>query len=218
MELQARIVHHLRSITEPCTVVELAHALGILEPGDVVPERLRSTITGLVRHQQIKRIHNGDGVLRYAPMTLPATRIEPGPATPALAPAAAAHPAATTAAALPPTRHRYQTGVSERVLAAFEHSGVPVMRSALEHRIYPPLTSTQVLSALVALRKKGLVQRVGTTAAARWIRVDGSTADARVPTGTPSPVAAVPAYHLPLRIALLSLRSDIDKVLQALEA
>jgi len=66
MELQAKIVQHLRGITEPCNVVELAHALGILEPGDVVPERLRSTLTGLVRHQQIKRIHNGDGVLRYS--------------------------------------------------------------------------------------------------------------------------------------------------------
>lgn len=216
MELQGPILRHLHKTSEPCTVVELAHALGVLEPGDVVPDRLRSTLTGMVRHQQVKRVHSGDGVLRYSPMAA-AVRTEPSPAA-APAPAIVASPATAPTAPPVPTRHRYQTGVSERVLAAFEHSGVPVMRSSLERRIYPPLTSTQVLSALVALRKKGLVQRIGTTAAARWIRVDGSAAATRVPAGTPAPVAAVATYHLPLRIALLSLRSAIDKVLQALEA
>lgn len=203
MNLQASIITHLRGVDEPCTVQDIAHAIGMLEPGEGVPDALRSNLTTMVRNLQVKRHHNSDGVLRYslgqgfsaadaASLTKPVLLEQEAPAPPREQ----------------PTRHRYQTGVSESVLAAFEHSGVPVSRSCLEGRIYPPLTGTQVLSALIALRKKGLVERIGTTAAARWVRVDGK----------PAPVAAIPANHLAVRLALLQARLAIDAALQALEA
>lgn len=212
MNLQALIVQHLRSASEPCTIVELGHAVGVLEPGDTVPERLRSTLTGLVRHQQVKRLHNGDGVLRYSAMPGAPSLKADMPSVSTVTPPAPRNPApeVAPAATSQPTRHRYQTGVSERVLAAFEHSGVPLARSTLEGRIYPPLSKTQVLSALIALRNKGLVERVGTTAAARWVRLDGK----------PAPVAAAPsAVNLvAIHAALLHARLEIDAALQALEA
>jgi len=217
MNLQASIITHLRRIDEPCTVQDIAHAIGMLEPGEGVPDAVRSNLTAMVRNLQVKRHHNGDGVLRYslglgfpaaeaASLSKPAVK-EPEPSAPPHA---------------QPTRHRYQTGVSERVLAAFEHSGVPLARSTLERRIYPPLTATQVLSALVALRKKGLVQRVGTTAAARWVRVDAlnpaaaaarATAEQEAIKGLASDLGIAAAHS-----CLLRARLAIDAALQALEA
>lgn len=213
MELQALIVNHLRRITEPCNVVELAHALGILEPGDVVPERLRSTLTGLVRHQQIKRIHNGDGVLRYslvADSQAKTARIAPPPVStaPAATPAAEPDPASPPAAQrAQPQRPRYETGVSDRVLAVMVKGAPPVPRVEIERRIYPPLKTTQVLSALIALARKGLVVRVGNTAGARWMLKE----TAALPPGR---TANIDAAHA----ALLQARLAVDAALQALEA
>jgi hypothetical protein len=218
MELQAQIVNHLRRISEPCNVVELAHALRILEPGDVVPERLRSTLTGLVRHQQIKRIHNGDGVLRYSLVggLVPApARIAPVP-PPQLLPKAAPPMLEPVAAPRPP--HRYEKGVSARVLAAFVPGEGPIRRTTLESRITPPLTITQVVMALQALRIKGKVVRRGTTSTAMWSLADDVAATAPAPAAAstaPAPVSEKlgAAHH-----ALLQARLAIDAALQALEA
>lgn len=209
MDLQAAIVQHLRHITEPCNVVELAHALGILEPGDVVPDRLRATLTGLVRHQRIKRLHHGDGVLRYA-----LVMGNPAPAAPAArAPAAATQaPAASPGLALRkphPANHRYETGVSARVLAVLQDAAAPIRRTVIESRITPPLSSLQVTMALQALRKKGLVQRHGTTSSATWSLA--GAADAPAAPSAPPKLDTV-------RHALLQARLAVDAALQALEA
>lgn len=212
MNLQASIINHLRGIDEPCTVQDIAHAIGMLEPGEGVPDTVRSNLTAMVRNLQVKRHHNGDGVLRYSLglgfSATDAARLSK-PVVCVDAPESPAPPR------VQPTRHRYQTGVSERVLAAFEQSCVPFARSTLEGRIYPPLTSTQVLSALIALRKKGLVERVGTTAAARWVRVDGTPAPASAPTAA---ATAAPVNLFAVHTALLNARLSIDAALQALEA
>lgn len=210
MNVQASIMHHLRGLDEPCTVQDIAHAIGMLEPGDGVPDAVRSQLTIMVRNQQVKRHHNSDGVLRYS---LLAAEVRPTPA-----PAA---PPTTAPVRVQPPHHRYQTGVADRVLAAFERSGVPVPRSALEDRIYPPLTKTQVLTALIALRKKGLVERVGTTAAARWVKLDGPA-----PPATVGAAAQVDARNdfasdlsvIATRAHLLQARLAIEAALQALEA
>lgn len=212
MDLQAAIVQHLRHITEPCNVVELAHALGVLEPGDVVPDRLRATLTGLVRHQRIKRLHHGDGVLRYA-----LVMDNPAPAAPAArAPAAAATqaPAASPGLALRkphPANHRYETGVSARVLAVLHDAAAPIRRTVIESRITPPLTALQVTMALQALRKKGLVQRHGTTSSATWSLAGATDVAAEAAPSAPPKLDSV-------RHALLQARLAVDAALQALEA
>ena len=212
MDLQAAIVQHLRHITEPCNVVELAHALGILEPGDVVPDRLRATLTGLVRHQRVKRLHHGDGVLRYSLVAAdpaPATPIARPPAPPsAMAPAAAPAPAPRKPH---PANHRYETGVSARVLAVLQAASAPLRRTVIESRITPPLSSLQVTMALQALRKKGLVQRHGTTSSATWSLAGATDVAAQAAPSAPPKLDSV-------RHALLQARLAVDAALQALEA
>lgn len=213
MELSAGIIQHLRAISEPCNIIELAHALHVLEPGDVVPNRLRSTLTGLVRHGQVKRVHNGDGVLRYMPI---------GAATPPPAdPPALATPVTSMDPPLPPVspprrkERSYTTGISDRVLAALVPGAPPVRRTVIEYRLSPPLTTSQVTMALQALRIKGLVVRSGTTSNAGWQRVDGA-APAPAPTtasSTDTTARLGAAHH-----ALLQARLAIDAALQALEA
>ncbi len=147
MELQGPILRHLYNCNEPCTVVELAHALGMLEPGDVVPDRLRSTLTGMVRHQQVKRVHHGDGVLRYSPLTplagpkASAPTAMQQPAVGTFAPGTVVAP--KTAPNVARAAHRYETGVSARVLAALVPGAPPVRRTVIESRISPPLTTTR---------------------------------------------------------------------------
>lgn len=214
MELQAPIIRFLGGIDahDSCTIQDIAHGLGLLEPGDGVPDTVRSHLTIMVRNQQVKRHHSSDGVLRYS-LAAGGTKAAPA-ATPAGAPSPAAAPAVEPAPAAPPAapraqpqRHRYETGVSDRVLAVMVKGEPPVPRVMIERRIYPPLKTTQVLSALIALSRKGLVVRVGNTAGARWMLKE----TAALPPGR---TANIDAAHA----ALLQARLAIDAALQALEA
>lgn len=210
MELQAMIVQHLRGLSEPCNIQELAHGMRLLEPGDTVPERLRSTLTGMVRCQQVKRLHNGDGVLRYALAAMASaipTQAAPIAGRPVDTPAAStAVDALPSPRRLHPATHRYETGVSARVLAALNASEAPIRRTVIESRLYPPMSTSQVVMALQSLRLKGKVVRHGTTSNATW-SLAGTAID-----------SAPPAGHGPVRDALLQARHAIDVALLVLEA
>lgn len=190
MDMEGIILRHLQGLDEPCNVMELAHAIGVLEPGDVVPTGLRSTLAALVRREKVERVHSGDGVLRYAAMA-PSTppELQPDQATP---------------------RH-YELGVGDRVLAALVEGAPPVRRAVIESRTSPRLTTSQVVMALQVLRRKGIVRRHGSTANATWSRVPASQVIA--PAVTVSP-ARVSAAHQ----ALLDARAALDTALKALEA
>lgn len=198
MDLEASILRFLRSSDEPCTVVDIAHALGVLEPGDTVPDRLRNALTHLVRFQRVKRVHNGDGVLRYSALA-------PTSTTTVVPPLAA--DSKSRQAGRP---HRYQTGVSDRVLAAMVPGEEPVRRTEIEARISPPLTTTQVVMALQTLRLKGIVACIGNTAGAKWHRLDKAAPKK-------SATAPIVDTRAGCRAALLQVREAVDAALKALE-
>lgn len=229
MALDAQILIHLNHIVDPCTIQDIAHALGLLEPGDSVPERLRSTLTGLVRHQQIKRHHTSDGVLRYtarvkapAPSVKPlladvdaVPAVNPSP-SPGLEPTPVVKPLSVPPQKAPVpfegervAKAPYKMGVADSVLAAFIPGDRPVMRFQISRRLGTSFSVTQVNTALGTLKNKGLLVKTGTTSNAHWSLASDAGAPPPLESRSPSMTAA--------HAKLLQARAAIDAALRALE-
>lgn len=205
------VLKFLATVAVPVDVRQMADGLG----ADVTVAQLNPVLTGLVHHQQVKRLHSGDGILRYTlvgveskPAATPAPGHPPVAAKPAAAPVQSTPPAAAKA----PKPATVSLTFSKPLVLATLGGKAPKTMREIAQQLAMKLTVQQVQHALKSMVREGEIIKHGTLTNASYTQASGSPA--RVATPPPAKKAHVLREH---KRDFLAAAEDAQRVLKALE-
>lgn len=226
MALESSIIQSLRCAGQAVAIHELAATVGTDTNNTANMQKLRNTLRGMVHKRQLLSRNGLDGILRYMLPGSPIARAASAPQPDANAPGTipAEKPAATVnpdpiqtpttkegpsanepaAPAVPAGDCGIAVGrLGSKTLLVFQalREGEWVDRGTLDFRT--KLTSSEVLTGLIALRKRGLVVAQGKTSNMLWARTQ---------------TAETAATALPVRTQMLDAFDKADAIAAEIDA